>query len=176
VRFAGQTLAIGAVGVLAGLLLWQLTHQPAPPRVGERAPAFALERLDGGGTVSLASLRGKAVILNFWASYCGPCKREAPALEKVWQGYRAKGVIVLGIDTSRDDQTDARSFLAAHGVTYPTVAADAGMLGSYGVFGLPSTYVLNRQGRIVGGEILGPVSEQVHADALHRYLNAALKS
>jgi cytochrome c biogenesis protein CcmG, thiol:disulfide interchange protein DsbE len=172
----GQTLAIAAVGVLAGLLVWQLTHQPPAPRVGERAPAFSLQRLNGPGTVSLASLRGKAVVLNFFASWCAPCKREAPALERVWRDYRSRGVTVLGIDTN-DASNDARRFISAHGVTYPTVggAGDA-MTAKYGIPGLPVTYVLNRQGRVVGGEILGPVSEQAHSDELHRYLNAALKS
>ena len=172
---AGQTLAIAAVGVLAGLLLWKLTHQPSPPRVGQKAPAFSLERLNGAGTVSLASLRGKTVVLNFFASWCEPCKREAPALEKVWRDYRSQGVVVLGIDTN-DAASDGRSFLAAHGVTYPAVGGGGGLMGKYGVSGLPVTYVLNRQGRVVGGEILGPVNEQVHSDDLFRYLHAALKS
>ena len=173
---AGQTLAIAAVGVLAGLLVWKLTHQPPPPRVGQRAPAFSLQRLNGNGNVSLASLRGHPVVLNFFASWCAPCKREAPALEHVYRDYRSQGVVVLGIDTN-DASNDARRFISAHGVTYPTVGgAGDGMTSKYAIPGLPVTYVLNRQGRVVGGEILGPVSEQVHSDELHRYLNAALKS
>ena len=173
--FAGQTLAIGAVGVLAGLLLWNLTHQPSPPRVGQRAPAFSLERLNGDGSVSLASLRGKVVILNFWASFCEPCKREAPALEKIWRDYRREGVIVLGIDTN-DASGEARRFISAHGVTYPTVSGGGDLIARYGSLNLPTTYVLNRHGRIVGGEILGAVSDQPFSDELDRYLHAALKS
>jgi cytochrome c biogenesis protein CcmG/thiol:disulfide interchange protein DsbE len=173
---AGQTLTIAMVGVLAGLLLWRLTHQPPPPRAGQRAPAFSLQRLNGGGTVSLASLRGKTVVLNFFASYCLPCKREAPALEKVWREYRSQGVVVLGIDTD-DISNDARTFIAAHGVTYPTVGvATVGLAARYGTANLPTTYVLNRQGRVVGGQILGPVSDQPFSDDLSSYLHAALKS
>jgi cytochrome c biogenesis protein CcmG/thiol:disulfide interchange protein DsbE len=174
-QLAGQTLAIAAVGVLAGLLGWNLTHQPSPPRVGQRAPAFSLPRLSGGGTVSLASLRGKTVVLNFFASWCKPCKREAPALEQVWRDYRSQGVVVLGIDTN-DAASDARRFISAHGVTYPTLGDGGGLAGEYGILNLPVTYVLNRQGRVVGGEILGPVSEQVHSEELYRYLRAVLKS
>jgi cytochrome c biogenesis protein CcmG/thiol:disulfide interchange protein DsbE len=174
-RFAGQTLAIGAVGVLAGLLLWRVTHEPPAPRVGDRAPAFALQRLNGAGTVSLASLRGKVVVLNFFASYCGPCKREAPALEKVWRDYRSRGVVVLGIDTD-DSSSEARTFVSAHGVTYPTVGvASAGLAARYGTANLPTTYVLNRQGRVVGGQILGPVSDQPFSRDLSSYVHAALK-
>ncbi|MDX6481230.1 MAG: cytochrome c biosis protein CcmG, thiol:disulfide interchange protein DsbE [Gaiellaceae bacterium] len=175
-RLAAQTLAIAGVGVLAGLLLWRLTHQPAPPRVGERAPAFSLQRLNGAGTVSLASFRGKTVVLNFFASWCKPCKREAPVLEQLWRDYRSQGVVVLGIDTN-DASSDARDFISAHGVTYPTVggAGDA-LLSQYGIGNLPGTYVLNRQGRVVGGLILGAVSAEADSRALTGYLHAALKS
>jgi cytochrome c biogenesis protein CcmG/thiol:disulfide interchange protein DsbE len=176
VVLAGQTLAVAAVGVLAGILLWQLTHQPPPPRVGQRAPAFSLQRLNGTDSISLASLRGKTVVLNFFASWCTPCKREAPALEKVWRDYRSQGVVVLGIDTN-DASNDARHFISVHGVTYPTVGG-AGMelAARYGTANLPTTYVLNREGRVVGGEILGAVSDQPFSDELSNYLRAALKS
>jgi cytochrome c biogenesis protein CcmG/thiol:disulfide interchange protein DsbE len=172
---AGQTLAIAAVGVLAGLLVWNLTHQPAPPRVGQKAPAFSLQRLNGTDSISLASLRGKAVVLNFFASWCKPCKQEAPALEQVWRDYRSQGVVVLGIDTN-DASNDAQQFVSAHGVTYPTVGGGGRVEGKYGLPGLPVTYVLNRQGRIVGGQIAGAVSDQPFSGDLDRYLSAALKS
>jgi cytochrome c biogenesis protein CcmG/thiol:disulfide interchange protein DsbE len=175
-QFAGQTLAIAAVGVLAGLLLWRLTHQPSPPRVGQRAPAFSLQRLNGADAISLSSLRGKVVVLNFFASWCEPCKREAPALEQVWRDYRSQGVVVLGIDTN-DASNDARQFISAHGVTYPTVGGgDYGLLARYGIGNLPGTYVLNRQGRFVGGLILGSVSGSALSQQLHAYLHVALKS
>jgi len=172
----GQTLAIATVGVLAGLLVWNLTHRPPPPRVGQRAPAFSLQRLNGDGAVSLASLRGKAVVLNFFASWCKPCKQEAPALERVWRDYRSQGVVVLGIDTN-DASSEARKFISAHGVTYPTVGGgDYGLLGRYGIGNLPGSYVLNREGRLVGGVILGSVSEPDQSEQLNRYLHTALKS
>ena len=169
-----QALAMMGVGILASLLVWRLTHQPPPPKVGAPAPAFSLPRLDGKGDVSLASLRGKTVVLNFFASWCHPCKREAPDLESVWRRYRAKGVVVLGVD-SGDQRSAARSFLSAHGVTYP-IAFDPGQklaLGSYALPGLPVTYVINRAGRIVGGGVLGPISDNGYSEEFTRELKAA---
>lgn len=175
--FAGQTLAIAAVGVLAGLLLWKLTHQPAPPRVGQKAPAFSLERLNAPGTISLADLRGKTVVLNFFASWCGPCKREAPALEQVWRDYRSRGVVVLGID-SGDGRSDAMRFIAAHGVTYPVVVDPNETLakGDYALLGFPTTYVINAKGRIVGDRVSGPVSDPGYSTTFQRELAAAVTS
>lgn len=175
-KLGAQALAVAGVGVLAGMLGWRLTHQAAPPRVGAPAPLFSLQRLEGGGTLSLASLRGKTVVLNFFASWCDPCKREAAALERVWREDRSHGVVVLGVDTN-DAASDGRSFVSAHGITYPTVGgAGYGLAGRYGVPDLPATFVIDPRGRIVGGLILGPVSESVHAQALARYVDAAMKS
>jgi cytochrome c biogenesis protein CcmG, thiol:disulfide interchange protein DsbE len=173
-KLGAQALAIAAVGALGALLVWRLTHQIPPPQVGARAPAFTLPSLDGKGRVSLASFRGKTVVVNFWASWCDPCKREAPALERVWRDYRSRGVVVLGVDTN-DAASDARTFISAHGITYPTVGgAGYSLTGRYGVPDLPATFVLNSKGRIVGGMILGPVSEQAHSEELFRYLHAAM--
>ncbi|HZS31575.1 MAG TPA: TlpA disulfide reductase family protein [Gaiellaceae bacterium] len=173
-KLGAQALAIAAVGVLGGLLVWKLTHQTPPPKVGKPAPAFALKRLSGGGTVSLRSLRGKTVVLNFFASWCGPCKREAPVLEQVWRQDRSHNVVVLGVDAN-DSRGDARRFVRAHGVTYPIVFDGGGTVAGsrYGISNLPDTYVLNPAGRIVGGLILGPVSDHPFSQTFERYLHAA---
>ena len=176
-KLGAQALAVAGVGVLATLLVWNLTHQTPPPKVGAPAPAFSLRRLSGEGDVSLRSLRGKTVVLNFFASWCDPCKREAPVLEQLWRQDRARGLVVLGIDAN-DARGDARKFVLKHDVTYPVVFDHDGAVAStrYGIQDLPVTYVLNPRGRIVGGQILGPVNEHVHSEALSRYVHAALKS
>lgn len=176
-KLVSQALAVAGVGVLASILVWRLTHQTPPPKVGGRAPAFSLPRLTGDGDVSLASLRGKTVILNFFASWCGPCKQEAPDLESFWRRYRSEGVLVLGVD-SGDTRGSARRFLSAHGVTYPIVFDPGETLayGPYALPGLPVTYVLNRHGRIVGNPVLGAVSDQGNSGQFTRELKAAMSA
>jgi len=173
-KLGGQSLAVAGVGFLAALLVWHLTHQTPPPRAGSRAPAFVLPRLQGSGNISLASFRGKTVVLNFFASWCAPCKREAPDLESVWRKNRSDGVVVLGVD-SGDTRGSAQRFLGAHGVTYPIVF-DPGQklaLGSYAVPGLPVTYVIDPAGRVVGAPVLGPVSDSGYSGMFDRELKAA---
>jgi peroxiredoxin len=172
-----QALAVMGVGILASVLGWNLTHQTPPPKVGAHAPAFSLPRLQGNGHVSLASFRGKTVVLNFFASSCAPCKREAPDLESLWRRYRSDGMVVLGVD-SGDARGDAQRFLSAHGITYPTVfdPGETLALGSYALPGLPVTYVLTSQGRVVGNPVLGPVSDRSNSQEFMRELKEALKT
>ena len=122
------------------------------------APRLELERLDGKGTVSLDSLRGKAVVLNFWASWCEPCKEESPRLEQAWQRYRDSDVVVLGIDT-HDFKSDAQRFVERYELSYPMVQdKGGGAFKRYGLVGLPETMFVDREGRIVAW-VQGPLSE-----------------
>ena len=176
-KLGAQALAMGAVGALAAVLVWNLTHQPPPPKVGAPAPGFALPRLAGEGDLSLASLRGKTVVLNFWASSCYACKREASVLERLWRQDRSRQLVVVGVDAN-DFRGDALRFMRAHDVTYPVVFDHDGLVAGnrYGIFYLPATYVLDRRGKVVGGQILGPISDHPFSQTFSRYLHAALKS
>lgn len=171
-------VAVVVVAVLGGLLGWKLTHQTPPPKVGARAPGFVLPRLVGDGDLSLRSFRGKTVVLNFFASWCGPCKREAPVLEQLWKDDRGRNLVVLGVDTNELSRGDGLRFVHAHGVTYPVVEDANGSIAQslYGLANLPATFVLDAQGRVVGGEVLGPVSDHPYAHAFFRDVHAALKS
>jgi len=92
-----------------------------------RAPSFDLERLDEPGRLQLSSLRGKAVVLNFWASWCLLCKAEAPRLEAAWRKWRSQGVVVVGIDTN-EFKADARRFARRFQVTSPLAQHRTGTL------------------------------------------------
>lgn len=148
-KFGAQALAVALVLGLFALLIWKVaqgSHKEAAP--GKPAPDFTLSRIGGPGDLQLSSLRGKAVVLNFWASWCSPCKREAPALQAVSKTW-GKRVVVLGVDVN-DFQGDARGFMRKYGLTYPVVHDNKNVTTpKYGLSGLPETFFLDRRGRIV---------------------------
>ena len=161
-KLTAQFLALACVGGLLALLVWKLAHQQHAPAVGSVAPAFTLRRLDGNGDVSLASLRGRPVVLNFWASWCVTCKSEAPVLERESTRYRSRGLVVIGVDY-KDFAPDARRFVAAHGLTFPILEDGSGQVtDTYGVAKAPETYVVSRRGRIVA-HLAGPVNAPAFA-------------
>jgi cytochrome c biogenesis protein CcmG/thiol:disulfide interchange protein DsbE len=180
----GQVIALAAVAGLLVLLVWKLAFGSGGGAASElakgqhpTAPAFTLSRLDASdGKLSLAELKGKPVVVNFWASWCDPCKQEAKALEQAWRQYRRQGVVFVGIDY-HDVTGDARRFLEHHGVTYLSVLDGSGQIGDrYGLTGVPETFFVDRRGRLVGDHILGPITLQKWASAFHQGLQAALDS
>jgi cytochrome c biogenesis protein CcmG, thiol:disulfide interchange protein DsbE len=156
-KLGAQVVALAAVAGLLALLVWQLGHQQHAPKVGAQAPGFTLRRLDGPGTVSLAGYRGKAVVLNFWASWCNPCKSEAKVLQRDWTQYRDK-VVFLGVDY-HDLASEARRFVDVHGLTFPILDDGPGNVthGKYGISQVPETYVVSRTGEIVA-HLAGPIT------------------
>jgi len=158
-RLGAQALSVALVAGLLALLVWKVARQTgggnvaAEVRKGQlpTAPNFTLPRLDGGGDLSLASFRGKAVLVNFWASWCGPCREEAPLLEHASQQYRGR-LVVLGVDY-QDFSGDARKFVRKYHITYPIVRDGSGKwLGKYGVSGAPETFFVNAAGKVVAHE------------------------
>lgn len=126
------------------------------------AKDFALPRLGGEGTVSLASLRGKPVVVNFFASWCVPCRKEMPALQAVSAKVKDR-VAFLGVD-HQDDRQGALQLLADTGVQYPTgYDPDGKVATSYGLFGMPTTLFVAADGRLLEkhtGELSGAQLEE----------------
>jgi peroxiredoxin len=117
---------------------------------GAPAVSFDVPTLTGG-TDSLAAHRGSIVLMNFWATWCPPCKEEMPALEQLYRENRARGLVVLGIDQGESAAT-AGAFARAHGVTFPIlVDADQQYASSYVSIGLPTTVIVGRDGHVVKG-------------------------
>jgi cytochrome c biogenesis protein CcmG/thiol:disulfide interchange protein DsbE len=167
-----QATALVAVVGLFSLLIWRLTHQAHAPKIGGPAPDFTLSRLDAGGKLDLTSLRGKPVVLNFFASWCEPCKAEAKVLETAWQKYQRR-VVFVGVDY-HDVTSDGLRFLRAHDITYPTVQDGSGSVGDkYGLTGVPETYFIDARGRLVGTHIAGTVAHQ--QEKFFAGIEAALK-
>jgi peroxiredoxin len=174
-KLGAQVVAVAAVAGLLVLLVWRITHQTKPTKVGAPAPHFTAKRLDGNGSLSLASFRGRAVVLNFWASWCGPCKSEAPALERTWQRYGRRGLVVLGVDYT-DASSDARRFVEKRGLTFPIVRDGAGLIGTrYDLTGVPETFVIDRSGRLVE-HLLAPIDRGDNVQAFARAIRTALQS
>jgi cytochrome c biogenesis protein CcmG/thiol:disulfide interchange protein DsbE len=154
-KLGAQVLALALVTGLFVLLVWKLASQDeGASRKLERgetppAPVFRLDRLDRPGKLSLASYRGRPVVLNFWASWCVPCKEEAPLLEAVWRRYRDRGLVVLGIDIN-DLRSDARRFARQNRMSYPLAFDGVGKTSTdYGLTGVPETFFVARSGRLV---------------------------
>jgi cytochrome c biogenesis protein CcmG/thiol:disulfide interchange protein DsbE len=181
VQRLGQAIAIAGVATLLGLLIWKVAldnQQGAADNLAKgelvHAPAFSLDRLDRDGTLSLAALKGKPLVVNFWASWCGPCKDEAPVLQKTYERYRKQGLVVLGVDV-KDFREDARRFMRRYGVTYPVVYDGKGStIGRWGIQGYPETFFVDRTGKLVGERIAGAVDIERNREAFERGIALAL--
>ena len=153
-------LLVGLVATLA-LLTVNVAGPGAAvdaPIVGRPAPAFDLETVDGR-RLSLADLRGSPVVLNFWASWCLPCREEAPLLTAAAREYEAQGLRVVGV-VYQDSADSARDFMERYGQTFPGLLDHDGRTAiDYGVVGIPETFFIDREG-IVRSRQVGPVTEQ----------------
>lgn len=111
------------------------------------APGFALPTRDGA-SIGLAELRGQVVMINFWASWCGPCRQEFPVLDQIYRKYRPMGFALLAVNVE-SDRSDAERFLAATPVSFPIAwDADNTVSGIYGVSAMPTTVIVDRKGRV----------------------------
>jgi cytochrome c biogenesis protein CcmG/thiol:disulfide interchange protein DsbE len=146
VLLIGVVLKAGSMAPLAG--------DPS----GQPAPTFTLPALDGEGSISLGDLKGKPVVLNFWASWCVPCKQEAPVLAAAHREWASKGLVFLGVD-SQDTTKDGRAFEAEYGIGYRSVVDGGALMSRYGVVGFPETFFIDERGTIVA-KFVGPLDTE----------------
>ena len=176
-RFLARAGAVALVLVLLGLLSWKLIYgdsggaaQALSEGKTPPAPSFNLPRLDRPGRLALRSLRGNVVVLNFWASWCVPCKEEAPRLERTWQRWKGKGVVFVGVD-AQDLANAAKAFMRHYRISYPNVHDGSGTtLQPYGVTGFPETFFVDRAGYLTSQHITGATT----VAALDASIRAAL--
>ena len=176
VRLGAQALAVALVVGLLGLLIWKVAHQTGSANVAAEvskgktpaAPDFTLPRLDGDGKLSLAGYDGKPRVVNFWASWCGPCRDEAPLLQNAARAYRGR-LVVVGVDY-QDFTGDARKFVHAFGLTYPIGRDGNGsLLARWGVSAAPESFFIDRSGKVVA-HVPGAVTKATLAAGIQKAL------
>lgn len=151
----GAIVTIGVIAAFVIFVAWGLSERNAPQPISGPAPDFTLELFDGydaglgASSIQLSDLRGKVVVINFWASWCIPCEEEAPALEATWRAYRDRGdVVFLGVDWT-DNYDDALAFLRRFNITYangPDIGTKVGP--KYRISGVPETFIVDQSGNV----------------------------
>lgn len=157
---------VAFVAVIAAATL----GKAGPPRPGDPAPAFTAPLLESDGELSLADLKGKPVVLNFWASWCEPCRDEAPMLKEAYERYGDE-VEFVGVNI-KDARTEALRFDSEFGLEYPDVRDEAGKIYSaYGLTGQPETFFIAADGTIFE-HVNGPLFEDLFAATMAQLVAA----
>jgi len=152
-RFFTFAALIIAAACLAGMFLLPRISLSGRPKPTREAPAFVLPVIhngEPGSRLELSALKGSPVLIDFWATWCGPCNMQTPILDRLSRRYEGKGLKVVGINVIDDDAGLARRYAQAKGLSYPIVVDDKGLTQrEYDVRGLPSLILIDREGRIV---------------------------
>ncbi|HEV2789721.1 MAG TPA: TlpA disulfide reductase family protein [Solirubrobacterales bacterium] len=143
---------------VVGLLTYGLLSKGDPSlAIGDPVPAMTLPKLEGKGEESLAGYRGRWVLVNFWASWCLPCREESPALEEFQKRYGGVDFTILGVD-SRDLSSDGKAFVDRYGISYPQLRDGNGEAAQdFGTTGVPESFLIDPKGRL-RLRLVGPVA------------------
>ncbi|MGD0916354.1 MAG: TlpA disulfide reductase family protein [Thermodesulfobacteriota bacterium] len=147
-----------------------LPHCAQREKESELAPDFTLKTLDDH-EITLSNLKGKVVLLDFWATWCGPCKESTPHLVQLYKTYHQKGLEIIGMNVDRGDVSDVRRFVKSMAISYPVIITPDAVQRNYGVTGIPTTVIIDKQGRVrdkipgfsikIGQEIAATVAELI---------------
>jgi cytochrome c biogenesis protein CcmG/thiol:disulfide interchange protein DsbE len=153
--------AVVATAVAGALTLGFLIRADSPTEEGREAPDWELPLLAGTGTLGSDDLTGFPVVVNFWASWCIPCREEMPFFERAWRDYRARGVRIVGVNV-QDTEKAAAKFVEDFDITYPIVRdEDQSLARKMGLIGLPQTFFIDHTGRFLAATSgLGAISKQ----------------
>lgn len=161
------------VALFAGLLAYGFTQNGDLPSalIGRTAPDFALADMDTGQLLSLRDLRGKVVVLNYWASWCVSCRKEHPNFVAAWDRYRDRGVVFVGV-LFQDTAGNAQKYMKELGGDWPTLLDPGSRTAmDYGVYGVPETFFIGRDG-VVATKQIGPTSYPALIDRIEALLSA----
>ncbi len=171
-----SSIAVLAVLAVVGLLVFGLLSKGSSGiGPGDVAPAPQLQRLEGGGTGSLAQYRGRWVLVNFWASWCIPCRQESPTLSEFQKRHAGPHFTVLGIDT-RDLSGDGKAFVHSYGLDYPQLRdGDGEAAHEYGTSGVPENFLVDPKG-VVRLHVVGPITSRELREAVEPMLPGGERS
>jgi cytochrome c biogenesis protein CcmG/thiol:disulfide interchange protein DsbE len=152
-------ILVAFFGILA-FRLWDTNT--TEQRADGLAPDFTFTTFEGE-TISLADLKGKGVVLNFWASWCDPCREEAALLESAWRREQDNGIVFIGLDYL-DQEPAAKAYLAEYAISYPNGPdLQSQAARRYGIKGVPETYFITPEGEIVQA-VIGPITNPAQLD------------
>lgn len=152
-------IILGLVGLMSYAIFGNRANVKTSPLIGKQAPDFTLRTFDGQ-ELSLSDLEGKTILLNFWASWCMPCRQEAGPLENSWQKYKDDDVVFVGVNVW-DENSNAQRYLVQFGGGYPhALDPNEEIQIDYGVGGVPETFFIDSAG-IVRDKFTGPLTEQI---------------